>query len=256
MAEICEACDNFIREETGKLFPRQKTIMKGLAFPTCLSINNIVSHFSPFEDDETILRTGDVVKMYVLHTPQQHHTIPFASAPLVSPAPFWGMAPSFPVVCFPSNCQSCEFPHSHTTCVIFAGRAHSDLGVQVDKFPALAATTTVVGFEQERVTGRKADLLAATEAVAKAAARLVRVGNKVNEDLPFSPDSHFVSHQMSSPAPLLSPTHFLAVRGGEGCDELVEDSSIDPSLCVCVCVSLSLSPAFFWLRRALILDLS
>lgn len=119
VAEICEACDNFIREETGKLFPRQKTIMKGLAFPTCLSINNIVSHFSPFEDDETILRTGDVVKI--------------------------------------------------------------DLGVQVDKFPALAATTTVVGFEQERVTGRKADLLAATEAVAKAAARLVRVGNKSSD---------------------------------------------------------------------------
>ena len=38
---------------------------KGLAFPTCLSVNNIVGHFSPNSNDETTLKSGDLVKMYV-----------------------------------------------------------------------------------------------------------------------------------------------------------------------------------------------
>ena len=36
----------------------------GIAFPTCISVNNIVCHYSPLESDEKVaLKLGDVVKM-------------------------------------------------------------------------------------------------------------------------------------------------------------------------------------------------
>lgn len=40
----------------------------GIAFPTCLNINNILCHFAPIKDDEddpklTTLHTGDIVKI-------------------------------------------------------------------------------------------------------------------------------------------------------------------------------------------------
>jgi methionine aminopeptidase len=38
----------------------------GIAFPTCLSINECVAHFSPIGSDSdaaTVLKDGDVVKM-------------------------------------------------------------------------------------------------------------------------------------------------------------------------------------------------
>jgi methionine aminopeptidase len=38
-------------------------IEKGSAFPTCISVNNCVGHFSPSLEDKTILREGDVVKV-------------------------------------------------------------------------------------------------------------------------------------------------------------------------------------------------
>lgn len=41
----------------------KKKIERGVAFPTCISVNNIVCHFSPLGGDETVLEDGDVVKM-------------------------------------------------------------------------------------------------------------------------------------------------------------------------------------------------
>ena len=38
---------------------------RGIARPTCLSINNVVRNYSPCDDDQTVLVAGDVVKMYV-----------------------------------------------------------------------------------------------------------------------------------------------------------------------------------------------
>jgi methionine aminopeptidase len=39
--------------------------LPGLAFPTCISINNTVSHFSPLPSDKDVptLKDGDVVKV-------------------------------------------------------------------------------------------------------------------------------------------------------------------------------------------------
>lgn len=38
-------------------------VEKGIAFPTCISLNNIVCHFSPAVGDESTIEDGDVVKV-------------------------------------------------------------------------------------------------------------------------------------------------------------------------------------------------
>lgn len=41
----------------------KKKIDRGVAFPTCVSVNNTVGHFSPLASDETLLEEGDMLKM-------------------------------------------------------------------------------------------------------------------------------------------------------------------------------------------------
>ncbi|XP_062519204.1 proliferation-associated protein 2G4-like [Corticium candelabrum] len=61
---LCERGDALIAEETGKVFKKEKEMKKGVAFPTCISINNCVCHFSPLRTDpEVVLVDGDVVKI-------------------------------------------------------------------------------------------------------------------------------------------------------------------------------------------------
>lgn len=61
---ICEFGDAQLLEETSKVFKKEKDIKKGIAFPTCISINNCVCHFSPLKSDkEVLLKNGDMVKM-------------------------------------------------------------------------------------------------------------------------------------------------------------------------------------------------
>lgn len=62
--DICTKGDNQILEETGKVYKKEKDLKKGIAFPTCLSVNNCVCHYSPTKNDsDCILRDGDVVKI-------------------------------------------------------------------------------------------------------------------------------------------------------------------------------------------------
>lgn len=62
--EICEYGDNLLTEETNKVFKKEKELKKGIAFPTCVSVNNCICHFSPVpsESDYTI-KDEDVVKV-------------------------------------------------------------------------------------------------------------------------------------------------------------------------------------------------
>lgn len=41
----------------------KKKIERGIAFPTCVSVNSTVCHFSPPTGDETTISAGDVVKV-------------------------------------------------------------------------------------------------------------------------------------------------------------------------------------------------
>ncbi|EDW37526.1 GL16317 [Drosophila persimilis] len=62
--EICTQGDNLLTEETGKVYKKEKDLKKGIAFPTCLSVNNCVCHFSPAKNDtDYTLKAGDVVKI-------------------------------------------------------------------------------------------------------------------------------------------------------------------------------------------------
>jgi len=41
----------------------KRKIERGVAFPTCLSVNNVVCHLSPLASDEAVLEEGDILKM-------------------------------------------------------------------------------------------------------------------------------------------------------------------------------------------------
>jgi curved DNA binding protein len=62
IVDICELGDKWITEETSKIY-KGKKIEKGIGFPTCISVNNIVGHFSPLAADEREIKKGDVAKI-------------------------------------------------------------------------------------------------------------------------------------------------------------------------------------------------
>ncbi|XP_062002993.1 ERBB-3 BINDING PROTEIN 1 [Rosa rugosa] len=64
IVDVCEIGDSYIREQTGNMYKNvKKKIERGVAFPTSISVNNTVCHFSPLASDETVLEEGDIVKI-------------------------------------------------------------------------------------------------------------------------------------------------------------------------------------------------
>lgn len=62
--EICEFGDKILTEETSKVFKKEKELKKGIAFPTCISVNNCICHFSPIASEpDLILKDEDMVKV-------------------------------------------------------------------------------------------------------------------------------------------------------------------------------------------------
>lgn len=62
--ELCSVGDKMLVDETVKVFKKEKEMKKGIAFPTCLSVNNCICHFSPLVSDTDVeLKDGDVVKI-------------------------------------------------------------------------------------------------------------------------------------------------------------------------------------------------
>jgi len=61
---VCEEVDAYIVAETGKLYNKgTEKIEKGVAFPTCMSVNEICAHFSPMKGESQQLKEGDLVKI-------------------------------------------------------------------------------------------------------------------------------------------------------------------------------------------------
>ena len=62
---VCQTVDSFIEEEVKKVFASKKSkkLERGIAFPTCISVNHIMGHYSPLEDESTQLVEGDMAKM-------------------------------------------------------------------------------------------------------------------------------------------------------------------------------------------------
>jgi len=62
--DLCILGDKRLAEETGKAFKKDKKLTKGIAFPTCVSVNNCICHFSPLTTEpDVILADGDMVKI-------------------------------------------------------------------------------------------------------------------------------------------------------------------------------------------------
>ncbi|CAG9773079.1 unnamed protein product [Ceutorhynchus assimilis] len=62
--EICNYGDELLNEETSKVFKKEKELKKGIAFPTCVSVNNCICHFSPMPSEpDCILKEGDLAKV-------------------------------------------------------------------------------------------------------------------------------------------------------------------------------------------------
>lgn len=51
-----------IEQHCSKIF-NKKPIPKGIAFPTCISVNNVCGHFSPLPSEDAALKDGDLVKI-------------------------------------------------------------------------------------------------------------------------------------------------------------------------------------------------
>lgn len=61
---LCQKGDHILEQETGKKYKNEPDMKKGIAFPTCLSVNNCICHFSPSKNDpDYALKAGDVVKI-------------------------------------------------------------------------------------------------------------------------------------------------------------------------------------------------
>lgn len=64
LMELCKAGDDVIISETNGVFKKEKDMRRGIAFPTCISINNCICHYSPLESDpELKLKNGDLIKI-------------------------------------------------------------------------------------------------------------------------------------------------------------------------------------------------
>lgn len=62
IVELCTLGDKFVEDETAKIY-NKGSIPKGSAFPTCISLNHTVGHFSPLKQDDTTLKLNDLVKV-------------------------------------------------------------------------------------------------------------------------------------------------------------------------------------------------
>jgi len=66
--ELCAMGDTLVEEAVSKIYNKKaeggKKVEKGSAFPTCISVNSCVGHYSPLvSEDKVVLEDGDVVKI-------------------------------------------------------------------------------------------------------------------------------------------------------------------------------------------------
>lgn len=63
--KVCQDGDKFMEEELRKVFNNKKSkkLERGIAFPTCISVNNVMGHFSPMGDESSALQEGDLAKI-------------------------------------------------------------------------------------------------------------------------------------------------------------------------------------------------
>jgi curved DNA binding protein len=90
VVDLCETGDSFINSGVSKEF-KGKDIEKGIAVPTCVSVNNIVGHYSPLNGNTEEIKEGDMVKIDLGchidgYSAQAAHTIVVQSGPITGRA--------------------------------------------------------------------------------------------------------------------------------------------------------------------------
>jgi methionine aminopeptidase len=61
---VCALGDKLMNQELDLIYRKKKLENgKGISMPTCVSINNIAGYYSPIENDDNIIRKGDIVKV-------------------------------------------------------------------------------------------------------------------------------------------------------------------------------------------------
>jgi len=62
---ICQETDAFIDAECKNVFngKKAKKLERGVAFPTCISVNHVACHYSPLADESVALKEGDLAKI-------------------------------------------------------------------------------------------------------------------------------------------------------------------------------------------------
>lgn len=162
--KICVQGDNFIRSELNKVYNKKK-YLKGLAFPTSISVNELCGHNSPVADDteesSKVLVQGDVVKI--------------------------------------------------------------DLGVQIHGFAAVVAHTVVCG--EDKVTGKKADVILAAYNSLQAALRLMNVKTNNNDDVTNAIKTVTDSYHVTPVEGVLS--HKMRRDIIDGYETIISKSTID-----------------------------
>lgn len=62
VVELCKFGDLIVEQRCAAIF-KSKKIDKGVAFPTSISANEIICHFSPLQNESLVLKAGDWVKI-------------------------------------------------------------------------------------------------------------------------------------------------------------------------------------------------
>ncbi|KAL0222222.1 hypothetical protein RCL1_002076 [Eukaryota sp. TZLM3-RCL] len=60
---LCRLGDAALVEISSRFYSKKKDIIKGIAHPTTVMVNNVVNHFSPLTTDDVIIKEGDMVKV-------------------------------------------------------------------------------------------------------------------------------------------------------------------------------------------------
>ena len=65
VSEICGTVDVMVEEKLKEVFSNKKSkkLERGIAFPCCISVNEVMAYFSPCSDESVKLKTEDVVKI-------------------------------------------------------------------------------------------------------------------------------------------------------------------------------------------------
>ncbi|KAJ1945528.1 hypothetical protein FBU59_002281 [Linderina macrospora] len=89
VSALCTYSDSLVTALSASVYRKERDIERGVAFPTTISVNNIIQNFSPSPETDYILRDGDVVKIDISahidgHIASAAHTMVATNSPSVT----------------------------------------------------------------------------------------------------------------------------------------------------------------------------